>query len=96
MKFTHTDFKKQVNICSSYIVYITRSNETAHAIHNLELTKLDMMKAAGWYYHISTVEVCRDCRVPEFFHENGYWATIIEHNNGDWDKTPTYELFIAE
>ena len=50
----------------------------------------------GWYYSVSTAKVLKDCRVPEFFHDRDYWVTVIEHNNGDWNKESKYELYIVE
>ena len=97
MKMTKTDFNHQVNVSSSWIVYITKTHEEASDLHKFALTQREIMTAAdGWHYTVSTVEIKQDCRVPEFFHDHGYFATIIEHNNGDWDKAPKYELYIVE
>ena len=96
MKFTKTSFTKEVNPSSSFIIYITTSWEQAATIHEMARTMQAMHDEKDWYFQISTSEVKRDCRVPEFFHERAYCCTIIEHNNGDWDKAPTYELYIVE
>ena len=96
MKMTKTDFNHQVNVSSSWIVYITKTREEADALHKFALTQRGLLTATdGWHYTVSTVEVKQDCRVPEFFHDHGYFATIIEHNNGDWEKAPKYELYIV-
>lgn len=50
----------------------------------------------GWYYTVGMNKVCKDCRVPTFFHDREYWVVAVEHNNGDWNKKPTYTLYIAE
>lgn len=94
MKMTKTEFKKQVNVSSSWILYITKTWKEANDLHNFALTQKEILE--GWYYTVSTVEVKSDCRVPEFFHNHDYFATVIEHNNGDWDKPQKYELYIVE
>ena len=94
MKIIKTDFNIQINVSSSWIVYITKTMEEAINLHKFALTQKESM-GLDWYY-VSTVDVKRDCRVPEFFHDHGYFATIIEHNNGDWDKPQKYELYIVE
>ena len=96
MKMIKTSFCKNVNGSSSYIVYITKDAKTAGNIHDVAVTQREMLGDNQWYYNVSTVKVCKDCRIPEFFHDCDYYATVIEHNNGDWDKTPTYKLYIAE
>ena len=95
MKMTKTEFKKQVNVSSSWIVYITKTMEEARNLHKFALTQKEIM-GGDWHYTVSTVPVNKDCRVPEFFHDHGYFATIIEHNNGDWEKPQKYELYIVE
>lgn len=95
-KLVKTDFKIKVNEGSSWIVYITETREEATAIHYTLLTQSDMLLSQGWHYDVSTVDVASDCRVPKFFHNRGYFATIVEHNNGDWKKPSTYCLYIAE
>lgn len=75
---------------SSYIIFISDSCERARAIHKPMLNLKSIHP--DWYWSISTVQVLRDCRIPELYHGRGYWATIIEHNNGDWKKAPTYEI----
>lgn len=95
MKMIKTDFNIQVNASSSWIVYITRTIEEAQDLHKFALTQKEIMDC-DWHYTVSTVEVNQDCRVPAFFHDHGYFATIIEHNCGDWNKVPKYELYIVE
>ncbi len=94
MKMTKTDFNVQVNVSSSWIVYITKTHDEAIAIHKFAMTQKEIL-GDDWYYSVSTVDIKKDCRVPEFFHDHGYFATIIEHNNGDWDKPQKYELYIV-
>ena len=94
MKMIKTNYTQQVNNSSSWILYITKTYEEAKAIHEFAKTQKEML--AGWYYSVSTAKVLKDCRVPEFFHDRGYWLTAIEHNNGDWDKAQKYELYIVE
>ena len=96
MKFIETNFNHKVNESSSWIVYITKTRDEAMSIHNMVLTQMEMHRCGAWYYHVSTKEIGKDCRVPSFFHDNNYWLTAIEHNNGDWNKEPTYKLFIVE
>ncbi len=95
MKMIKTDFDLKVNVSSSWTVYITKTCQEANMIHQTCLTQKEIL-GGDWHYHVSTAEVQRDCRVPEFFHDRGYWATIVEHNNGDWDKAPTYTLYIVD
>lgn len=96
MKFVKTDFNHRVCEGSSWIVYITKTVEEASTIHNMAMTQMAMHSNANWYYSVSTNKVISDCRVPEFFHDHGYWMTAIEHNNGDWNLEQTYTLFVVE
>lgn len=74
----------------SYIVYISTSRDKVHALHR---PMMDMAAThPGWRWHVSTVQVLKDCRIPGLYHDRHYWATLIEHNNGDWSKAPTYEI----
>lgn len=94
MKITKTEIKVKVNETSSWIVYLTKTYEEAEALHQFARTQKEML--TGWYYSVSTKKVMSDCRVPEFFHDRGYYMTVIEHNNGDWSKAQKYELYIVE
>lgn len=74
----------------SYIIYITTNPDKAYALHR---PMMDMAAThPGWHWHVSTVEVLKDCRIPGIYHDRNYWATLVEHNNGDWKKAPTYEI----
>lgn len=95
MKMIKTEFSVKVNESSSWIVYLTKSHEDAMAVHEA-LWSLKEMHGGDWYYSVSTSEVITDCRVPGFFHNRGYWVTVVEHNNGSWDKAPAYTLYIIE
>lgn len=96
MNIIKTDFRKQVNNSSSWIIYLTKTHEEAEVIHKFAMTQKELLTANGWYYRVSTNPVHKDCRVPEFFHDRGYWITAVEHNNGDWEKAPEYTLYIVE
>ncbi len=74
----------------SYIIYISTSHDKVSALHHpmLDLAALH----PGWHWNVSTVQVMKDCRIPELYHGGRYWATLVEHNNGDWNKAPTYEI----
>lgn len=95
MKMTKTDFNIDVNGSSSWIVYITRTEKEAHAIHTICMAQAGI-HTGDWYYHVSTCKIISDCRVPAFFHNRDYWVTAVEHNNGDWNKAHTYTLYIVE
>lgn len=95
MKMIETDFNLKVNVSSSWNVYIAKTREDAIAIHRICMTHKKIL-SADWYYTVSTAEVRQDCRVPEFFHDRGYWMTVVEHNNGNWDAAPTYTLYIID
>jgi hypothetical protein len=96
MNIIKTNFKAPFDSGESFVVYITNKHEIAEEIHKIHNAN-KAIKTEGWYYSVQTVKVCKDCRVPEFFHDGNYWATIITHNKGDWnDKHNTYELYIAE
>lgn len=96
MNVIKTNFKAPFDNGNSFIIYITNKREIAEEIHKIHDAN-KAIKPEGWYYSVQTVKVCQDCRVPEFFHDGNYWATIITHNKGDWnDKRSTYELYIAE
>ena len=74
----------------SYIIYITIDPDKAYALHR---PMMDMAAThPGWHWHISTVQVLEDCRITALYHGETYWATLVEHNNGDWNKAPTYEI----
>ena len=74
----------------SYIIYITTDPDKAYALRR---PMMDMAAThPGWHWHISTVQVLKDCRIPALYHGDRYWATLVEHNNGDWDRAPTYEI----
>lgn len=75
---------------SSYIIYVSEIQEKVDALHKPLLNLKNIH--TGWYWHISTVPVLQDCRIPPMYHGENYWATIIEHNNGDWEKATTYEI----
>lgn len=95
-RMIETDFDMKVNISSSWIIYITKTWEDACVImHSLHETSM-MLKENGWYYTTSACEVLKDCRVPEFFHERGYFMVAIEHNRGNWELEPEYKLFLVE
>ena len=97
MKITKTDITREVNNSSSWILYITKTREEARAIHAFAMTQREaLLPLKGWRYSVQTVEVLQDCRVPEFFHDRGYYMTAIEHNNGDWNVAPSYTLYIVE
>lgn len=94
MKFIKTTFDLKINEGSSWKVYVCKDSETASAIHNMMMTAGIITKDAYW--SVSTNKVYSDCRVPEFFHNQNYWITAIEHNNGSWKENQTYELYIVE
>ena len=94
MKFTKTNFKLKLNNSSSWIIYIAKTYEEAIAVQEFAKTQKEMLN--GWYYSVSTAKILKDCRVPGFFHDRDYWVTVIEHNNGDWNKESKYELYIVE
>lgn len=94
MKLVKTNFEMNVNESSSWIVYIAKNAEDAQNIYNMCMTQKEIMN--GWYYTVGMNKICKDCRVPTFFHDRDYWMVAIEHNNGDWSKKPTYTLYIAE
>ena len=97
-KITKTDLNVNVNGTSSFSVYIAKDFQTAMDIHKIALTTKQMLMDASddWYYNVSTNRIIEDCRVPKFFHNRDYFATVIEHNRGDWDKEPVYEFYIVE
>lgn len=96
MKITKTEFNMKVNVSSSWIIYISKTYEQASAVQEMLKPQKEMLKSNGWYFSVQTVKVCKDCRVPSFFHDAGYFMTVVEHNNGDWSKPATYELNIVE
>ena len=66
------------------------------AIEKITRHLVYMFSTVEWYFSIQICEIHKDCRVPDFFHDRGYWTLSIEHNNGDWDARKSYELFIVE
>lgn len=99
MKITKTEFTRPagLNQSSSWMVYLTKTHEEAQALHRFAMTQREMLTAInGWHYSVSTSQVLQHCLVPEFFHDRGYFVTVIEHNNGDWEAPSKYELFIVD
>lgn len=99
MKLISTDFQVKVNESSSFIVYITKDKEIYQSIYQMEMKKREMLHdELGWdLYTVSGhAPVQQDCRVPAFFHGNDFMMVCVEHNNNDWNKKPTYKLYIAE
>lgn len=94
MKLTKTEMKIKTENNSSWIVYVCKSYEEASAIHEIARSHKALLK--DWYYSVSTCRVMKHCIVPSFFHDKDYWVTIVEHNNGDWNKEASYELYIVE
>ena len=43
MKLTNTDFNMKVNESSSYIVYITKSEEAYNSIYQMEMKKRELL-----------------------------------------------------
>ena len=52
MKMTKTDFNVDVNGSSSWVVYITRTEKEAHAIHTICMAQAGI-HTGDWYYHVS-------------------------------------------
>lgn len=97
MKITKTEFKKDVNGSSSWIIYICKTSEEAMEVGKAAFSVIETMSSQDkeWYATMSICKVLKDCRVPEFFHDHGYWCSVIEHNNGDWGAKPNYTLYIV-
>ena len=95
MKFSKVDTAIKGTDSSSWIIYITKNHKDAEDIHRFAMTQKAILPD-GWYYSVQTCKVLEDCRVPAFFHNRGYWLTVIEHNNGDWKKPNKYELYVVE
>lgn len=96
MKITKTSCQMNVNPSSSFLIYICKTYEDAKVIETMLRTTTCMFASIDWYFSIQISEARRDCRIPEFFHDRGYWICCLEHNNGDWDARQKYELFIVE
>ena len=81
---------------SSYKIYLTRSNEVAYSIsrgylHEKYLDRDEKQEKIS----VGSGMVHKDCRIPEIYHDKGYFYCIVEYKNGDgWDN-PKYELIIA-
>ena len=98
MRITGTEFNVKVNVSSSFIVYITKSEEVYESLYRMEMMKRELLHdQLGWYYSVSGRQMVQtDCRVPKFFHGETYKMVCVEHNNGDWDKEASYKLYVAE
>lgn len=102
MKFIKTGFEAKVHNGSSYVMYITKSEQQAMAVHRMAMTMKPMHDAVKgendffWQVHSHKLNGERDVMVPDFFCGANYWVTWIEHNNGNWKLEPTYELYIVE
>ena len=95
MKIIKTEFGYKGNGTSSYKVYICKDWETAMALHSMAMTMKPEADGEN-YYSVHSAMSLTPCLTPEFFHGKKYYETIVEHNNGNWDKDPTYELYIVE
>lgn len=97
MKFIKVDFDNapKEEGFSSWLIYITRTKEEAQTVYNMAMTQKTIL-GEHWRYNVSMMEVLKDCRVPSFFHDHGYWMVAMGHNNGDLDALPTYSLYIVE
>lgn len=95
MKFIKTEFGYKGNGTSSYKVYICKNFETAMEIHSMAMTMKPESDGENYFTVHSSMSLTH-CLTPEFFHDKHYCETIVEHNNENWNKEPTYELFIVE
>lgn len=97
MKFIGIDFDNapKEKGFSSWLIYITKTKEDAQTVYNMAMSQKAIF-GENWRYNVSMMEVRKDCRVPNFFHDHGYWMVAMDHNNGDWDERPTYTLYIVE
>lgn len=96
MKLSKIVINHKVAPGSSYIAYITDDEQTYNDIYAMCMTMMRMHKTdKNWYFTVSGSNVC-DCRVPEFFRGHGYKMVVVEHNNGDWSKPTSYDLYIAQ
>lgn len=98
MKITKTEFHMDVNAGSSWKLYLFRKGDEANqqAMYATLMTACPFSEKDGGYWHVSGCPVMSDCRVPEFFHGDQYYLICVEHNQGDWNKPFTYELYIVE
>ena len=95
MKIKKTDYRMDVN--TSTIIYVCDTKEAAYSIHSaLHANRSMVADNPDWYYTVMTTECVTFCLVPKFFHNKGYWVTMVQHNHGDWNKEATYELNLVE
>lgn len=95
MTITKTNYNMKVN--TSTTVYICESYESAKAVQDILNThKTLIANGSEWYYATMTMKCETFCMVPKFFHNKGYWVTMMQHNQGDWDKEQTYECYLVE
>lgn len=92
MKLIRTNFDMKAQ--SSFVVFIG-TEEAARAIYD-KFSPLKDIMGPDWYYNVMRFQVDTSCIVPKIFHNRGYWATVINHNNGDWDKEANYTLYMIE
>lgn len=96
MKITKTEMTMNIGNGSSYRVYVCKNHEDSSALHQMAMTMEPQKERSNWYYHVSSFKVGKCCIIPAFFHDQDYEVTVVEHNNGDWDEKPNYELYIVE
>jgi hypothetical protein len=75
-------------------VYKTENDYSIHS--TLHANRSMVADNPDWYYTVMTTECLTFCLVPKFFHNKGYWVTMVQHNHGDWNKEATYELNLVE
>jgi hypothetical protein len=95
MKITKTEMTMNIGNGVSHKVYVCKNRDDANALHQMAMTMKPQETRTNWYYHVSTFKVGQCCIVPEFFHDQDYTITVVEHNNGDWDEEPKYELYLV-
>lgn len=96
MKITKTGITHEVNLSSSYIIYLFKGDDKANqaAMYEMLKTMKPYSEQDGGFWHVTACSP--DCRVPSFFRGLDLYMIAIEHNHGDWNKPKTYELYIVE
>lgn len=95
MEIKKINITDQMHISSSWIIYVCKDAEIAEDVRRMCENMKPVAGTKEAYCHVMSCKIYSACMVPEFFHNRGYYMVGVEHNRGDWDLEPTYDLYLA-
>jgi hypothetical protein len=76
---------------SSFKIYLTRSLEAAHILAD-GLRSERMKQQLGEIISTSSGSVGHDCRIPEIYHDSGYFYAIVQYKAKKGWEYAEYEI----